>query len=58
MLITWCCEYDLAGLIKCPIILLVMMRSPRFKIGDALVVVYPSQVFDWSGTPHALEHDR
>jgi hypothetical protein len=27
-------EYDLVGLIKCPVILLVTMRLARFQIGD------------------------
>jgi hypothetical protein len=43
---------------KCPIILLVMMRSPRFKISDTSVLLYPSRVADWSGTLWAPEADR
>jgi hypothetical protein len=39
---------------KFPIILMVMMRSPQFKIGDPLVAVYPSRVASWSSTPQAL----
>jgi hypothetical protein len=30
----YCHEYDLAGLMKCLIILLVMTRSPRVKTGN------------------------
>jgi hypothetical protein len=43
---------------KYPIILLVMMRSPQFKIGDASVAMYPGRVVGWSGTSQALELDR
>jgi hypothetical protein len=34
------------------------LRSPRFKIGNMSLVVYPSRVAGWSGTPQALEPDR